>query len=31
MIQPCKIGEDNKPYPVSHICELQESQKITKK
>jgi len=25
LIQPCKIGEDGKPVPVSHVLELQET------
>jgi len=32
-IQPCRIGVDGKPYPISHVLELQEglkSQQIRK-
>lgn len=24
IVQPCKIGEDGKPVPVSHVLELQD-------
>lgn len=27
VVKPCRVGEDGKPHPVSHILELQEGLK----